>query len=158
MAGSTTNFSISYPTSTDLVKDGAVAIQTVAQGFDTRLGNVATYPNQIVNVVSGVSRPLPFAMSAGAFNVSGTNVVNNGSANLTLTFATSTRFTVPPIVTLTQTSLPSGSGSLVAKCSSPGTLGFSVWLYNVSGATVSWTNAQISYIAVQMTNAAAGNS
>ena len=37
MAGTTTNYGWTYPTSTDLVKDGATAIQTAAQGVDTTL-------------------------------------------------------------------------------------------------------------------------
>jgi hypothetical protein len=35
MAGTTTNYGWTYPTSTDLVKDGATAIQTLATGIDT---------------------------------------------------------------------------------------------------------------------------
>jgi hypothetical protein len=38
MAGTTTNNSWTYPTSTDLVKDGASAIQTLATGIDTSTG------------------------------------------------------------------------------------------------------------------------
>jgi len=37
MAGTTTNYGWTYPTSTDLVKDGATAIQTAVQGADTTL-------------------------------------------------------------------------------------------------------------------------
>ena len=37
MAGTTTNYGWTYPTSTDLVKDGATAIQTATQGVDTTL-------------------------------------------------------------------------------------------------------------------------
>ena len=37
MAGTTTNYGWTYPTSTDLVKDGATAIQTAIQGADTSL-------------------------------------------------------------------------------------------------------------------------
>ena len=37
MAGVTTNYSFNYPTSTDLVKDGATAIQTLATNVDTTL-------------------------------------------------------------------------------------------------------------------------
>jgi hypothetical protein len=37
MAGTTTNYAWTYPTSTDLVKDGATAIQTAIQGADTTL-------------------------------------------------------------------------------------------------------------------------
>ena len=38
MAGTTTNNAWTYPTSTDLVKDGASAIQTLATGIDTSTG------------------------------------------------------------------------------------------------------------------------
>jgi hypothetical protein len=38
MAGTTTNNGWTYPTSTDLVKDGATAIQTALQGVDTSTG------------------------------------------------------------------------------------------------------------------------
>lgn len=38
MAGTTTNNGWTYPTSTDLVKDGATAIQTLADGIDTSTG------------------------------------------------------------------------------------------------------------------------
>ena len=37
MAGTTTNYGWTYPTSTDLVKDGATAIQTAVQGVDTSM-------------------------------------------------------------------------------------------------------------------------
>lgn len=40
MAGTTTNYGWTYPTSTDLVKDGATAIQTAIQGADTSLFNI----------------------------------------------------------------------------------------------------------------------
>lgn len=38
MAGTTTNNGWTYPTSTDYVKDGATAIQTLATGIDTSVG------------------------------------------------------------------------------------------------------------------------
>ena len=38
MAGTTTNNGWDYPSSTDLVKDGAVNIQTLAQDIDTSTG------------------------------------------------------------------------------------------------------------------------
>lgn len=37
MSGTTTNYGWTYPTSTDYVKDGATAIQTLATGIDTSL-------------------------------------------------------------------------------------------------------------------------
>ena len=45
MAGTTTYLGISYPTSTDYVKDGATAIQTVATGFDSAVA-IPTYNAQ----------------------------------------------------------------------------------------------------------------
>jgi hypothetical protein len=45
MAGNTNYFNIQYPTSTDYVKDGAVAIETVADGFDSAVA-IPTYNNQ----------------------------------------------------------------------------------------------------------------
>jgi hypothetical protein len=45
MAGTTTFYGISYPTSTDYVKDGASAIQTVATGFDSAVA-IPTYNAQ----------------------------------------------------------------------------------------------------------------
>ncbi len=45
MAGTTTYYGISYPTSTDYVKDGATAMQTIATGFDSVVA-IPTYNNQ----------------------------------------------------------------------------------------------------------------
>lgn len=39
MAGTTANYAFNYPTSTDLVKDGATAIQTLATNVDTAMNN-----------------------------------------------------------------------------------------------------------------------
>jgi len=158
MSGTTTNFGITYPTDTDYVYLGAQAIQTVAQGFDTRLGNQATYPNQIVNVVSGVSRPLPYAISAGKLNISGTSVATGAAATATITFASSTRFSVAPVVIVSQSSLPAGSGLLIAKASGVSGTGFTASLYNAQSTAATWTNAEFGYIAIQMTSASASNS
>lgn len=45
MAGTTNFYGISYPTSTDYVKDGATAMQTIATGFDSVVA-IPTYNNQ----------------------------------------------------------------------------------------------------------------
>jgi hypothetical protein len=39
MAGTTTNYAFNYPTSTDLVKDGATAFQTLATNIDTAMNS-----------------------------------------------------------------------------------------------------------------------
>jgi hypothetical protein len=158
MAGNTTNFNIAYPTSTDYVKDGATAIQTVATGFDTRLGDITNYPQQIVNVYSGVSRPIPYAMSTGRFSLSGTSVAVGGNVNATIVFTRSTRFNDNPVVSLTQTGLPGGSGSLIVKCSSVSGTGFTAYVYNAGAAAATWTSCQFDFIAVQMTRNSSENS
>lgn len=45
MSGTTTFYGVTYPTSTDYVKDGATAIQTVATGFDSAVA-IPTYNAQ----------------------------------------------------------------------------------------------------------------
>lgn len=148
MAGTTTNFGITYPTSTDLVKDGATAIQTVAQGFDTRLGDVTNFPNQIVNVVSGVSRPLPYATAGGTGNAVFT--ASSASSN-TITFPAS-RFTQAPLVILTNTNASGNLSGSTYRALSTSTTSFTL----AGTATAAITNtAVVNYIAVQMTSASA---
>jgi hypothetical protein len=158
MAGNTTNFNIAYPTSTDYVKDGATAIQTVATGFDTRLGDVTNYPQQIVNVVSSVSRPIAYAMSTGRFNVSGTSVAVGASVNVTVAFTRSTRFNDTPLMFLTQTNLPGGSASLIVKCTGVSGTGFTAYVYNVGTAAATFSSMQVDFLAVQMTRNSSENS
>jgi len=139
MAGTTTNFGFDYPTSTDYVKDGATAIQALADDVDARFGNVTTYPNQIVNVVSGVSRPLPFAMQIGA-------VTCNATSTVAITFSAG-RFSVAPFVFVTiQT-----NSTIVNAPASAG-------VATTSGVTIANsgnTNRVVVWQAVQMTSAAA---
>jgi hypothetical protein len=45
MAGNTQYFGVSYPTSTDFVKDGATDMETIADGFDSAVA-IPTYNNQ----------------------------------------------------------------------------------------------------------------
>lgn len=158
MATTTTNFGFDIPQSSDYVKNGATAIAELGQDIDTRFGNVATYPNQIVNVVSGVSRPLPYAVSAGRVTISGTSVPTGGNVNATVTYTTSTRFTVAPVVTVAQTSLPGGSALLIPKILQSNTTGFTTYFYNAAATAQTFSNAEISYISMQMTSASATNS
>lgn len=53
MAGTTAFYGITYPTSTDYVKDGATAIQTVATGFDSAVA-IPTYNAQTGNTYTFV--------------------------------------------------------------------------------------------------------
>jgi hypothetical protein len=158
LMATTTNFNWLTPDDTAFVYQGAEAMRTLGNNIDARFGNVTTFPNQIVNVVSSVSRPVAYAMSAGQVNISGTSVASGGNVTATITFTSSTRFTQTPVVTVSQSTLPGGSGLLIPKISSVATTGFTAAFYNASSTTQSWTNAQFSYIAVQMTSASATNS
>jgi hypothetical protein len=137
----TTNFGFETPDDTDLVKDGALAMRTLGDDIDERFGNVATYPNQIVNVVSGVSRPVPYATQAGSATVTGT---------ATITWAVSTRFTQTPIVIATVNNINNTRTSVGV--ASVTTTSFSTSVY--VGSTVSTTAATVGYFGIQMTSAA----
>lgn len=75
MAGTTTYYGISYPTSTDYVKDGATAMQTIADGFDSVVA-IPTYNNQ-----TGTSYTFVLADA-------GKTVTSNNASAVT--------FTIPP--------------------------------------------------------------
>lgn len=55
MAGTTTNNGWTYPTSTDYVKDGATAIQTLATGIDTSTGKGLIAWQAYTPTISGVT-------------------------------------------------------------------------------------------------------
>jgi hypothetical protein len=144
----TTNFGFETPDDTDLVKDGALAMRTLGDDIDERFGNVATYPNQIVNVVSGVSRPVAYAMQVGT----GAPVFTaSTSGTVTVTFAAS-RFTQAPIVTLTN---GSATGALIG--TTYRALSVTTSSFQISGTAASVTTAtgSVYFQAVQMTSAAA---
>jgi hypothetical protein len=143
MATTTTNFGFDIPEDSDPFKDGALAMRNLGNDVDARFGNVGTYPNQIVNVVSGVSRPVPYAMSSGNPSVT-------TSASVTLP---SGRFTqTPNIIATANTGLGTRYGVSISGMSSS-----SFTLYSWNG-TVANTNATtIMWFAVQMTSAAASN-
>ena len=96
MAGTTTNYAWTYPTSTDLVKDGATAIQTAIQGADTTLFTAlgGNYPGMrlvkkqtIGSAVSSVTVSSAFSATYDAYRIiitGGTGSVNNDGIALTL--------------------------------------------------------------------------
>jgi hypothetical protein len=141
MATTTPQFGWAVPTSTDYVKDGAAAIETLGDAIDARFGDVATYPNQIVNVVSGVSRPVPYATNAGSATITG---------NGTITFAAS-RFTQTPLVNVNVQTTANTATSVTYAGASSASMTVYVW----SGSTASTTARTVNYFAVQMTSAAA---
>jgi hypothetical protein len=142
MATTTPNFGFAVPTSTDYVKDGAVAIETLGDDIDERFGDVGTYPNQIVNRVSGVSRPVPYATQAGLATITG---------SATVTWAVSTRFTQAPIVVATVNNINVNRISVGVFSVTTTSFGAIVYV----GTTVSTSPASVGYFGIQMTSAAA---
>ena len=98
---------------------------------------------------------IPYAISSGLVNLAGTSVVYTGQANVSVTFP-SGRFTQTPVVSLTRNAAPGGSGLLIPASSSstPGTSGFTMYLYNSHTTTQSWTAFPIGVIAIQQTSSA----
>jgi hypothetical protein len=137
----TTNFGFETPDDTDLVKDGALAIRTALDDVDARFGDDANYPDQIVNVVSGVSRPVPYATQAGVATITG---------SATVTWAVSTRFTQAPIVMATVNNINNSRTSVGV--ASVTTTSFQAVVY--VGSTVSTSAASVGYFGIQMTSAA----
>jgi len=148
MPTTTPNFGWSVPVSTDLVKDGAVAIETLGDAIDARFGNLATYPNQIVNVVSGVSRPLPFAISAGIATPSWSSQT---TTTVTVTFAAS-RFTQGPMIVLTNVS---AVGSLIGSTYRALSITSSSFTISATAVASATATGACEWIAVQMTSASA---
>ena len=144
MATTTPNFGWTVPTSTDYVKDGAVAIETLGDAIDARYGDITNFPSQLVNKVSGISRPIPFSMQAGTATSTLTGV--------TVTFATS-RFTQAPIVTATTAN---GSvGNTNPALVTIGTVSTTSVVFFTTGGGVQVAGTAIRYHAVQMKSATA---
>lgn len=148
MATTTPNFGWSVPTSTDLVKDGALNIETLGDAIDGRFGDVGTYPNQIVNRVSGVSRPVAYAMTVGTAAPVWTASTN---ATLTVTFPVS-RFTQPPAIFITNIS---PTGSLIGSTYRALSITSSSFSLNGSATATLSTTGSVQYTAIQMTSASA---
>jgi len=96
MAGTTTNYGWTYPTSTDLVKDGATAIQTAIQGADTSLFTAlgGNYPGMRLVKKQTIGSAVSSVTVSGAFSATyenyrilitgGVGSVNNGILRLQL--------------------------------------------------------------------------
>jgi hypothetical protein len=56
MAGTTTTYALDYPTSSDLVRNGATAIQTLAQDVDTLLASTYLEPTSHVSTNTNYTR------------------------------------------------------------------------------------------------------
>jgi hypothetical protein len=149
MATTTPNFGWSVPTNTDLVKDGALAIETLGDAIDERFGNVGTYPNQIVNVVAGVSRPLPFAIAASSASIPAPAALNTVTS-VSVTFPAG-RFTQAPLVNLTPAT--TSTNQRIVKVEGVTTSGFTASQWQTTGGTLQSTNSY--WVAIQMTSATA---
>lgn len=144
----TTNFSWSTPDDTGLVKDGASNIRTLGSAVDARFGDVTNYPNQLVNVVSGVSRPVAYAVQAGTASATYPSAT---TVSASITFAAS-RFTQAPLITATVASTTPAALLSVVKSTSITTSGFTIRWDNPASQTGT-TSAH--WVAVQMTSASA---
>lgn len=83
MSGTTTNYGWTYPTSTDYVKDGATAIQTLATGIDTTsagsnlAGLVLIKTQTIGTAVSSIAVTSAFSTTYDAYKI----VISGGAAS-----------------------------------------------------------------------------
>lgn len=100
MSGTTTNYGWTYPTSTDYVKDGATAIQTVATGVDTTLGtalNNKLHAGLVLVKTQTIGTGVSSVTVTGAFNstydnykIMITGTVGSTSSEVTLSLGGST--------------------------------------------------------------------
>ena len=91
MAGTTTNYAIPYPTSTDLVKDGATAQQSMATSIDTIMAG-ANYAGLVLIKTQTIGSAVASVAVTGAFSTTYDNykiIVSGGasSASAYITFA-----------------------------------------------------------------------
>jgi hypothetical protein len=154
--GVTSNLGITYPASTDYVKDGATAMQTIADGIDTKIAN-SGYANQLAYVYSSVARPVPFAMSTKAVALAGSGVASGASVTQSLLFTASTRFTQPPVAHITVSAALTGSAFVVPRVTATATTGFTYAYYNVATTAQTWASLSADVTCIQMTNGNAYN-
>jgi hypothetical protein len=86
MAGQTTNYLFDYPTSTDYVKDGATAIQTLATDVDTTLFTAlgGTYPGLRLIKKQTIGSAVSSVNVTSAFSATYTNykiIVSGGASS-----------------------------------------------------------------------------
>ena len=81
MAGTTTNYALDYPTSTDLVRNGATAIQTLATDVDTLLASTYLPVTTHVSTTTGYSRASG-STTFGAFTSAPTQTITTGKSGV----------------------------------------------------------------------------
>lgn len=87
MAGSTTNYSLDYPTSTDLVRNGAAAIELLATDVDTLLNSNYLKLTTHVTSTTGYSRATG-STTFGAFTGAPTQTILTGKSGLVVIILT----------------------------------------------------------------------
>lgn len=82
MAGTTTNYALDYPTSTDLVRNGATAIQTLATDIDTLLASSAPTGFLELGAEDTVAPGTPSTTSSTTFVTVAGNSANSNTFTL----------------------------------------------------------------------------
>lgn len=126
MAGTTTIMGLPYPTSTDFVKDGATAIENLADDLDVKTGLVLVKSQTIGNAVSSVTVTDAFSAKYEAYRI----VVTGG------TLSSSDQDVTLQLRTTTTTSITGYYSTLIY-----GTYaGVGPTLFGINNGTA-WTNA-----------------
>jgi len=140
MAGTTTNYGWTYPTSTDLVKDGATAIQTLASGIDTSM-----------NAALSVKPTMAVFLNATTFTTASSatidNVFSTAYDNYRIILTTTSVVTPGTITATLRTAAPAdlnaasygyiNTGFSATSATTPGTLGSSA---SGTSAIIGYTN------------------
>jgi hypothetical protein len=124
-------------------------------GTLNKIYNTAGYPQQLsfVSTTDSVLRPIPFATSTD--RVTYTNNISAGAGvGVSMTFGSSVRFTVSPIVTVSAELTPT-TAYASNSVHSVSTSGFSIRIFNVGSSTI--TNTYFHYHAIQMKATQADN-
>ncbi len=100
-----------------------------------------------IDRLSGATGPLPYAVWAGSCSIT-LSAAAYGSVAVTFPAG---RFTQTPVITLAQSGLPGGSGTLIPKYTGASATGFTCYAYTGNGATATVT-VTIVILAVQMTS------
>ena len=90
MAGTTTIMGLPYPTSTDLVKDGATAIESLADDLDIKTGLVLVKSQTIGTAVASVTVTDAFSAKYEAYKIIITGGTAGSDVDLYLQLRTST--------------------------------------------------------------------
>jgi hypothetical protein len=124
-------------------------------GTLNKIYSTSGYPQQLsyVSATDSVLRPIPFATSTDKVTYA-SNISAGAGVAVSMTFGSSVRFTVAPIVTVSAELTPTTAYASTS-VHSVSTSGFSVRIFNVGSTTI--TNTYFHYHAIQMTATRADN-